>query len=183
MKLIAYPTLLEKLRDRAYRRAFRSAAVRNHIALQVRTLRKAKYDSQKKLAEACNKPANVITRLENPNYGRVSVKTMLELADAFDVGLSVRFVPFGEMAAENEDLSIEALNVPSFEDEVREPPSLPAADVQQTSKRSALSFDTTRDRLILGSVPINAGTQSRADVGHFRARKGGGGLGNMMGHA
>src|SRR5690349_1855695 len=120
MSLLAYPTLLGKLKSRTYRRAFRSAFVRNYVALQIRALRKAKFESQGKLAKACGKPTNVISRLENPQYGKMSVSTMLELADAFDVGLTVKFVPFGDMAAEAENLSDDALIVQSFDEEIAE---------------------------------------------------------------
>lgn len=117
MTLSAYPTLLEKLDNKRYRRAFRSATVRNFISLQIRALRKALFETQSKLAEACDTSANVIARLENPNYGKMSVSTLLDLADAYDVGLQIRFVPFEEMAEQIENLSDEALLVPTFREE------------------------------------------------------------------
>jgi transcriptional regulator with XRE-family HTH domain len=38
-----------------------------------------------------------VSRLENPNYGNLSVKTLKRLAEAFDVALIVRFATFGEI--------------------------------------------------------------------------------------
>jgi hypothetical protein len=137
MSLSAYPTLLEKLGNKRYRRAFRAASVRNFVAMQIRVLRKAIFETQAKLGEACGgKPANVIARLENPNYGKMSVSTLLELADTFDVGLQIRFVPMEEMAIQIENLSDGALLVPTFAEEVQDcvtpgdSPWLAAADYQ-----------------------------------------------------
>ena len=39
----------------------------------------------------------MISRYENPDYGKYSISTLLELAAAFDVALAVRFVPFSEL--------------------------------------------------------------------------------------
>ena len=119
MSLLAYPTLLKKLKAVDYRRAFLSASIRNSIALQIRALRKSKFETQEALGEAAGKPANVISRLENPNYGKVRIQTLIELADAFDVALVVRFTTFGELASSIEDTSDAALNVQSFKDELR----------------------------------------------------------------
>ena len=118
MSVHAYPTLLEKLRDKDYRRAFTSASVRNFIALQIRTLRKLTFSRQAALAEAAGTTASVISRLEDPNYGKVTISTLLDLAGAFDVALIVRFATFGELAKQIEDLSNTALVVPSFRDEL-----------------------------------------------------------------
>jgi len=35
--------------------------------------------------------------MENPDYGKYSITTLLELAAAFDVALVVRFAPFSEL--------------------------------------------------------------------------------------
>lgn len=118
MSLTAYPTLFAKLANKKYRRAFVSASVRHGIALQLRALRKRESWSQKDLGEAANKPQNVISRLEDPSYGKMTVQTLLDLAAVFDVALIVRFATFGELATKTEDLSGGALTVPSFPNEI-----------------------------------------------------------------
>jgi len=118
MSLTAYPILLAKLKSKKFRTAFLSSSVRYRLALQTRALRKSIFDSQKRLGEAMGKPANVISRLENPNYGKVTLQTLLDLASAFDVGLIVEFASFSDVVERAEDLSEQSLIRPQFEHEV-----------------------------------------------------------------
>lgn len=120
MSLLAYPTLLGKLRNKEYRRAFVSAGVRNSVALQIRALRKERFGTQAALGKALNTASNVVSRYENPDYGSLTVRTLLDLAKAFNVALRVRFVTFGEFASQIDDLSDEALIVPSFDEELKD---------------------------------------------------------------
>ncbi|MEY2855000.1 MAG: hypothetical protein RL030_2132 [Pseudomonadota bacterium] len=53
--------------------------------------------SQAELARELGKPQPVISRLEDPRYGRYSLNTLLEIATRFDVALLVAFVPFSEL--------------------------------------------------------------------------------------
>lgn len=117
MSLTAYATLFAKLRSKKFRTAFLSSSVRYRLALQIRALRKSIFDSQKRLGEAMGKPANVISRLENPDYGKVTLQTLLELASAFDVGLIVEFASFNDVVERAEDLSEQSLVRAQFEDE------------------------------------------------------------------
>ncbi len=39
----------------------------------------------------------MISRYENPDYGRYLISTLLDLAAAFDVALVVHFAPFSEL--------------------------------------------------------------------------------------
>jgi transcriptional regulator with XRE-family HTH domain len=91
--------LLEELRDAAYRRGFTEGHATDTIALQLRMLRKAKKWEQRDVAERLGNPKlqPMISRYENPDYGRYSVSTLLELASVFDVALVVRFAPFSEL--------------------------------------------------------------------------------------
>lgn len=106
-----------ELNKKKYRERFVEAFIRQGIALQIQMLRKRESWSQKKLGELTKKKANAITRLEDPSYGKFTVTTLLELAKAFDVALSVRFVPFSELARQSLDLSPEALTVARYKDE------------------------------------------------------------------
>ena len=58
-----------------------------------------------------------ISKLEDPNYGRLTLATLLKLASAFDVALNVDFVPFSEIFNRSTNLSPENFDVPTYEEE------------------------------------------------------------------
>jgi hypothetical protein len=67
---------------------------------------------------------NNLSRLENPDYGKHTVSSLKRIADALDVALVVRFVPFSQYVDWvsstphlDEGISPVAMAVPSFEDE------------------------------------------------------------------
>jgi transcriptional regulator with XRE-family HTH domain len=106
--------LLDKLTRKTYREAYVEENVRTWIAYQIRALREARGWSQKKLAEVLGKPQSVLSRIEDPDYGKLSIQTLLEVAAAFDVALLVQFADFPEFINRTEDVSPEALNRESY---------------------------------------------------------------------
>lgn len=107
---------LEKLRDKRYRDAYVASNIRIGIPYQIRALREQEERkwSQGELGKRAGKPRNVISRLENPEYGQLTIRTLLELASAFDVALLVKYVSYSRFLNEFEDVSPQALEVPSF---------------------------------------------------------------------
>ncbi len=107
--------------DRFLEKAYRDATVREHtrigIPYQIRALRQQRGWSQEELGDRSGKPQNVISRLEDPEYGKLSLKTLLEMASAFDVALLVKFVPFSRFRTEFDDLSPANLGALSFADD------------------------------------------------------------------
>jgi transcriptional regulator with XRE-family HTH domain len=91
--------LLRALEDQEYRRGFVEGHAKDTIAFQIRQLRKAREWEQRDLARELGNPKlqPMISRYENPDYGRYSITTLLELAAVFDVALVVRFAPFNEL--------------------------------------------------------------------------------------
>jgi transcriptional regulator with XRE-family HTH domain len=91
--------LIEQLRDPEYRRGFVEGHAKDTVAFQLRAMRKANDWDQRDVAEKLGnrKLQPMISRYENPDYGKYSISTLLELAAAFDVALAVRFVPFSEL--------------------------------------------------------------------------------------
>lgn len=92
-------SLLEEIKDPEYRRALVEGHAKDTIAFQIRQLRKAEGWEQRDLAEKLGNPKlqPMISRYENPDYGRYSITTLLQLAAAFDVALVVRFAPYSEL--------------------------------------------------------------------------------------
>jgi transcriptional regulator with XRE-family HTH domain len=117
--------LVEQLREGKKERArFVASHVDKGIAYQIRALRDRQELSQEKLAEMVGMNQNAISRIESPYRGRPTITTLKRLAEAFDVALVVRFVPFSKLAKwisgtpylEN-GLSTDGMAVPSFEEE------------------------------------------------------------------
>jgi transcriptional regulator with XRE-family HTH domain len=73
--------------------------------------------SQPELGQRASKTQSVISRIEDPNYGKFTIRTLLDLASAYDVALFISFVPYTRLIAEIKDLSPKALAVASYEEE------------------------------------------------------------------
>ena len=117
--------LLEKLQRRAYRHAYLAEHVRQRIAYQVRALRVQRRWNQGKLSNLLGKPQSVVCRLEDPSYGKLSVQTLLEIANVYDVALEVRFVPYSLFLQKSRDVSPISMQVPEFKDDVAVRPIKP----------------------------------------------------------
>jgi transcriptional regulator with XRE-family HTH domain len=112
--------MIDEFDSKEYRDAFVEENIRSGIAFQIRALRKRHQLSQGELGARAGMAQNVISRLEDPEYGKFTINTLLALAAAFDVALSVRFVSFSYLLSSLENLSPEALAVPGFTEEANE---------------------------------------------------------------
>lgn len=120
MSLLSRINLVKRLLEsRKVRDAYVYEHVRNGIPFQIRALRKDRDWSQSELAEAAKTSRTVITRIEDPNYGKLTLKTLFSVASAFDVALLVKLVPFSRLLREYQDVSSEALSVPAISNEER----------------------------------------------------------------
>ncbi len=108
---------LDEVQDEEYRHEFVSEHVAVGLAFQINLTRQARGWTQEELASRCDMAQESISRLEDPNYGRYSLKTLKRLAKAFDVGLLVRFVSFGELGEWTVDLPSHKLTPPSYDEE------------------------------------------------------------------
>ena len=105
-----YSKMFQKIKDKGYRNRFIEGQIKTGIPFQVRALRAARKLTQKQLGEEAKIPQTVVSRIENGSGGSLSIKTLLRLAEAFDVALVVRFEPIDKLINWVDDLSPEVLS-------------------------------------------------------------------------
>lgn len=108
-----------RLESKRARDAFVAAELVNGIASQIRVLRQQRGWSQKDLAEKLGTSQGVVSRLEDPSYGRFSIKTLLDLGSIFDVSIIARFLPFSQAVPVTWDTRKDALEAESFDEDVK----------------------------------------------------------------
>lgn len=106
-------TAKEILENKEFRHSYVWEHIKRSIPFQIRTMRTEREWSQAKAGEILGKPQNVISRLESPAYSKLTLQTLIEIAQGFDVGLIIKFVPFSRFLTEYDDVSFEALSAPS----------------------------------------------------------------------
>jgi transcriptional regulator with XRE-family HTH domain len=110
--LYGVSALKDKLKpflDKEYRDEYLDGYVKAGIAYQVHAIRTHLGLTQAEFADKINKKQSVVSRLENTEYGSVTISTLLEIAKALDIALDVRFSGYPSMLMA--DLSPEALAV------------------------------------------------------------------------
>jgi transcriptional regulator with XRE-family HTH domain len=97
------------------RHSYLAEGVKTWIARQVRSLREQRGWSQSDLSIKIDKPQSAISRIEDPDYGKMSLQTLFDLAKAFDVALIVKFVDYPTFLRETDDQKTASLHVESFD--------------------------------------------------------------------
>jgi hypothetical protein len=85
-----FARLAPKLADKSYRDSYVSTQMRTWLADQVRALRGDL--TQTEFGKLIGKPQTVVSRLEDPDYGKLTLETLLDVASKLDIALLVRFV-------------------------------------------------------------------------------------------
>jgi transcriptional regulator with XRE-family HTH domain len=109
--------LLHKLKNKVFRDEYVGENVRTGLAYQIKAIREQRGWTQAYLARLTGKKQSNIARLEDPDYGKFNLQTLLDLASAFDVWLSIEFVSFGTGLMRTLDRSPGALGAESFTSE------------------------------------------------------------------
>lgn len=99
------------------RKAYMEATVEQDIAWQIASNRRARNLSQKELADLLETRQSAVARLEDPTYGRHSIRALIKVAHAFDCALRVSLVSYSRLAEEVANTSDEALYAARFVDE------------------------------------------------------------------
>lgn len=123
--------LLSSLRDSEYRYEFVKERVRSSVALQIRALRAQRNNmTQKELGDAIGMAQTWVSRLENPDYGKMTVATLLRLAEAFDTDLEIKFRPFSRTIDTLPQQGPDYYDVPGFEEEFGSEAGRPTGEKQ-----------------------------------------------------
>jgi HTH-type transcriptional regulator / antitoxin HipB len=144
MKLNSESPLAAELCDPEIRQHTVTSQIKIGVPFQIRAMREHRGWTQTVLAEKLGTTQNTISRLENPRTGKPTITTLIRLAEAFDVGLLVRFVPFGFYKNVIESMDSTHVEVPSYDEELEREaetdhpgqPKLPKGDktlITQTS--------------------------------------------------
>lgn len=128
---------LEGLLDKEGRDEFLSSSVRLGVSIQTQVLRGDR--SQTEFARVTGKTQTQISRLENAKSGGVSLQTLIDIAAALDIGLSVRFVDYDRMLDEINDMSDEALKVKTIFESVDDARSASYRRVDLSQRRGRAS--------------------------------------------
>lgn len=153
--------LFEKLRRKGYRHAYLREHVKRGIAYQIRALRDQRGWKQGEFSKRLGKPQSVVSRLEDPSYGQMTVQTLLEVADVYDVALQVRFIPYSSFLRATRDLTTTSMQVPSFAVEVTAPLKIiPGSEIEVSGQIPVVEMPKPDDRIDQRVVDLHFDTSA-----------------------
>ncbi|HMM92631.1 helix-turn-helix transcriptional regulator [Bradyrhizobium sp.] len=135
---------VRQLSDKEVRSEFAADQMRARIALLIRSLREQpdRNWTQAELGEKAGKPQNVISRFEDPNYGKMSLQSLFDIAAAFDLPVWI--------------------DLPEWEDWLRLIDNVPSSTTRRSSfdldRLAGCSFNSSAD----GSIAASGAAASAA---------------------
>ncbi len=134
-----------KLADKAYRNSYVAHQTRQFLARQVRKLRGDK--SQTEFGKSIAKPQSVVSRLEDPNYGKWSLQTLFDLAASLDRAVIVRIVDYPTFLRFTSDMTDAAARPEAYEqdavDSLASAASAMTAMADKSLTHSEIAFNWT----------------------------------------
>lgn len=103
-----------KFDSKEYRTGFVAARLKVFLAGQIRAMRRREDFTQEQFAKMLGTHQSVVGRMENSDYGKMSIDTLLKIAEKLDVALVVRFVSFKDWNTIASNLSDEAFCPKSY---------------------------------------------------------------------
>jgi transcriptional regulator with XRE-family HTH domain len=100
-----------RLKVKSARRAYVEAELVTGLAHQIRVIRQQRNWTQGHLAKRLKTTQGAVSRMEDPSYGKFSIRSLLQVADVFDVALQTRFLPFSEFMFQTWDTTPQRLEV------------------------------------------------------------------------
>jgi transcriptional regulator with XRE-family HTH domain len=149
-----FKELLRKLKDKEYRDLFVAEQIYSRLPLKMQMLREQRELTQKQFGEKAGMAQAWVSKIEDPNYGKLTISTLLKVASAHDVALIVDFVPFSKLLRDTINLSPKSFEVSSFDKDQFED-----AEVIATTEHS------TPQVTAQGSATSTLGEAKGTDVG------------------
>jgi len=117
--------LIAEMKEKGYRDGYVAAQISLGLPTKIRALRMERQWTQGELARRAKMAQPRISEIETPGERKLNLDTLQRIASAFDIGLDVDFVPFGELIHRSEGFDPDSFSVQSFE------PELAAATTRQ----------------------------------------------------
>jgi transcriptional regulator with XRE-family HTH domain len=136
-------SLVKELKNKSYRHAFVRSQVAIGLPLQCRALRESRVWTQPQLAEAAGMSQPRISEIERPGERKLNLETLFRLAEAFDVALQVRFVPFRDFVDYVDDVRLGSFYIKPFDKDVAD---LEQEEIWEKAKKALAAGSQENDR-------------------------------------
>ncbi len=104
--------IISQLPNKEFRQSYISSHTKRFLAAQIKNLRGER--TQKEFAKILGTTQSVVSRYEDPDYGQVTLQTLLDAASKLDIALVVRFASFSDFFRITSDYSSNMQRPESF---------------------------------------------------------------------